>query len=109
MDSVHCAQLTPRSGPSGKTMASPFTSASMLGPSAEAGKLKLKDGPKIAGYDSRTISFSEGCTTSASTRYVTVSDQLRTSTVSCLPSDDKVLCSIRVKGHGPAMQDTRTL
>src|ERR1017187_4922070 len=50
-----------------------------------------------------------GCTTSASTRKVTVSDQLRTETLRWRRSGVKFSCSIFVKGHGPAMQETLAL
>src|SRR5580704_16739344 len=45
--------------------------------------------------------------TSASTRKVTVSDQSRTITVMVRPGLGVAPVSILVKGHGPAMQDTR--
>src|SRR5579872_46737 len=50
-----------------------------------------------------------GCTTSASTRNVVVSDQPMTATLKCRWSAEKVSCSILVNGHGPAMQETRAL
>jgi hypothetical protein len=46
---LQSAQRKKMSGPSGKTMGSPETSASMLGPSAEAGKLKFRARPKMTG------------------------------------------------------------
>src|SRR5580698_9217290 len=45
--------------------------------------------------------------TSASTKNVTVSDQLSTVTVIVRPGRGTSPLSILVNGHGPAMQDTR--
>src|SRR5665213_3600692 len=47
--------------------------------------------------------------TSASTRNVTVSDQFRTITEIVRPGRGVAPLSILVKGHGPAMQETRAL
>ncbi len=44
-------------GPRGNTMGCPFNSASMLGPPAVPGSVKLSDGPKITGKDCRTMSL----------------------------------------------------
>src|SRR5271156_4310362 len=50
-----------------------------------------------------------GCTTSASSRKVTVSDQLRAETMKRRRSGEKFSNSILVNGHGPAMQETLAL
>src|SRR6185437_1918949 len=50
-----------------------------------------------------------GWTTSASTRKVAVSDQIIALTVMVRPSCSTLGSSIRVNGHGPAMQDARIL
>ena len=55
------------------------------------------------------MSLVMGRTTSASNKKVVVSDQLRTNTLKWPPSCESFSCSIFVKGHGPAMQETLTL
>src|SRR5438034_728999 len=54
------------------------------------------------------ISPTMGWNTSASTRKVAVSDQLRADTVMVRPPRRNVSFSNLVKGHGPAMQEART-
>src|SRR5215472_6397519 len=85
------------------------SSASRLGPSADAGKLKLNVLPKITGYDSRTILLTCCRNTSASNRKVVVSDQLRTEADMYWPPRENSSDSILVNGHGPAMQNKRAL
>src|SRR5277367_5718247 len=63
----------------------------------------------MAGYASRVASLGMSRVTSASTRNVTVSDQLRTVTVMVRPGRGPAPVSILVNGQGPAMQDTRAL
>src|SRR6516162_11584020 len=90
-------------------MVSLFRSASKQIPSAEEGKVKFSDGPKITGKDSCTISLTMGWKTSASSKNVVVSDQLRADTEIAWPPCEKSSFSILVKGQGPAMQETRAL
>src|ERR1700686_1238349 len=78
----------------------------MLGPSAEADKLKFRVWPKITGYASRTMSLTMGWPTSASSRKVVVSDQFRTETLTFRPPRERSSNSTLAKGHGPAMQET---
>src|SRR6202044_1990217 len=61
----------------------------------------------MAGYASRMASLGMSRVTSASTRNVTVSDQLRTVTVMVRPGRGTAPVSISVNGHGPAIHETR--
>src|SRR6266568_2281080 len=81
----------------------------MLTPSAAGGRVKFKASPKIAGYELRTTSVVIGCTTSASTRKVAVSDQEVPATDMVRPSWSSPVASMRVNGQGPAMQEARAL
>src|SRR5580700_1896138 len=54
----------------------------------------------------RTVSLSCVLNTSACSRNVVVSDQLRTDTLMFRAGFDKPLSSTRVNGQGPAIQDT---
>src|SRR5208283_1838485 len=105
---LQLAQLRQRFGPGprGNTIVSPLTSASILGPSAAGGKVKLKVRSKITGYESRVMSLNVGWITSASMRKVVVSDQFRTATLMLRPPREKLSDTICVKVHGPAMQVT---
>src|SRR6202451_423565 len=93
----------------GNTISFPFNSASILGPSAAGGSVKLSVEPKIVGYDCRITSLIRVWLTSASSRNAVVSDQFRTETLSVRPFCDVSSDSIRVNGQGPAMQVKRTL
>src|ERR1700761_571926 len=108
---LHFAHETIRSGPNGNTISfpSPFSSASMLGPSASAGSVKLIVEPKMVGYDCRTTSLIRVWLTSASSRNVVVSDQFKTETLSVRPLGDRFRALIWVNAHGPAMHDNRML
>src|SRR5438045_3356809 len=81
----------------------------MLTPSADGGRVKLRASPKIAGYEFRTTSVVIGCTTSASTRKVAVSDHVVPETEMMRPSCASPDGSMRVNGHGPEMQEARAL
>src|SRR5215469_6596163 len=78
-------------------------------PSAPAGNVKFSAGPNLTGYDSCTTSLDIDRNTSASIRKVAVSDQSRAVAVKVCPPLVKSSFSIRVKGQGPAMQETRAL
>src|ERR1700730_16982789 len=54
----------------------------------------------------RTMLVIWGRKTSACSRNVVVSDQLRTATLMCRPPCENPSKSTLVKGHGPAMQET---
>src|SRR5690242_1744585 len=90
-------------------MSVPFNSASMQGPSALAGSVNSMASPNLIGYDIRTISLIIVRVTSASTRKVTVSDQLRTDARKFRPGLVLFSDSTLVNGHGPAMQERRAL
>src|SRR5579863_5482578 len=62
--------------------------------------------PKIDGYDWRTMLLGAVRVTSASTRKFTVSDHTRTFPEIRRPPCEKSSVSMRVKGQGPAMQET---
>src|SRR5215469_14643936 len=79
----------------------------MLTPSAAGGKVKFSVSPKIAGYEFRTRSLVIGCTTSASTRNVAVSDQVVPETEMERPLWLSPEVSILVNGQGPAMHEAR--
>jgi len=89
-------------------MLSPLTLASMLGPRAEAGKVKLMVRPKMTGNETRFPSWLAIRVTSASRRKLAVSDQFFTETLIWRPPAEKESFSILVNGQGPAMQETRT-
>src|ERR1043165_4037772 len=55
------------------------------------------------------MSLTMGCTTSASTKNVAVSDQLRADTVSMRPFGEMSSSSTLVNGQGPAMHEVRAL
>src|SRR4026209_1582738 len=78
----------------------------MLTPSAVAGKVKFRARSKITGVDLRMLSLTMGRKTSASSKKVVVSDQLRADTLMAMLVREKPSDSILVKGHGPAIQDT---
>src|SRR5580692_8388121 len=91
----------------GNTICAPSTSASMHVPSAEEGSEKFIVRSKITGYDLRVASVRMCRTASACNKNVVVSDQFRTVTPITRPPREKLSREILVKGHGPAMQDTR--
>src|SRR5262245_3727973 len=105
---VQEAQDRLRSGPRGKTIATPLTSASIASPWLPAGKVNVMARPKIEGYAWRITSFSMVWTTSASARNIVVSDQSRTETLILRPPVENPSDSILVKGQGPAIQETLT-
>src|SRR5678810_1302004 len=81
----------------------------MLTPSAEPGTVKFRAWPNLTGCDVRTMSLTMGRNTSASSRNVAVSDQLRAVTFTSRPPCRKSSDSILVKGQGPAMHEVRAL
>ena len=81
----------------------------MLTLSALAGRVNERPSPKTAGYDQCSLWLIIGRNTSASKRKVAVSDQSRAETVRIRPPWVTKSASIRVKGHGPAMQEARAL
>src|SRR5258708_54878 len=86
-------------------IASPSISASILGPSAAAGRLKFSARPKITASLSLPLSLVMGCTTSGSSKKVVVFGQLRATTLEWRRSCETFSTSTLVKGHGPAMQE----
>jgi len=86
-------------------MFSPFTSAWMLGPSGwRQGKISDVSNIRDSRADKLLIC---GRYTSACSRNVVVSDQLRTATLMFRPPCEKARQSPPRERHGPAMQETR--